>query len=176
MGDLIDAMLALAQISRSNLRWEQVDLSAQAEALLAGYRERAPDRPTRFYVKPGMVVLGDSRLLSIVLDNLLGNAWKFSAAIACTEISFDCELVVNETSGQETVFAVRDKGAGFDMAYADKLFGVFQRLHSASEFSGTGIGLTTVQRIILRHGGRVWGESEPGKGAAFYFTLGDRKL
>ena len=176
MGDLIDAMLALAQISRSNLRWEQVDLSAQAEALLAGYRERAPDRPTRFYVKPGMVVLGDSRLLNIVLDNLLGNAWKFSAATACTEISFDCEVGVNETSGKETVFAVRDKGAGFDMAYADKLFGVFQRLHSSSEFSGTGIGLTTVQRIILRHGGRVWGESAPGKGANFYFTLGDRKL
>ena len=176
MGNLIDAMLALAQISRSDLRWEQVDLSAQAEALLAGYKERMPDRPTRLYVKPGMVILGDSRLLNIVLDNLLGNAWKFSAAKDCTDISFDCEVVASEVVGAETVFAVRDKGAGFDMAYSDQLFGAFQRLHSPSEFTGTGIGLTTVQRIILRHGGRVWGESEPGKGAAFYFTLGDRKL
>ena len=176
MGDLIDAMLALAQISRSKLRWEQVDLSALAEALLAGYRERAPDRPTRICVKPAMVMMGDSRLLNIVLDNLLGNAWKFSATAPCTEISFDCKVVVNEAGGKETVFAVRDKGAGFDMAYADKLFGVFQRLHSPAEFAGTGIGLTTVQRIILRHGGRVWAESAPGEGAAFYFTLGDTTL
>lgn len=176
MGDLIDAMLALAQISRSNLRWEQVDLSAQAEALLADHKERVPERPTRIYVKPGMVMMGDSRLLNIVLDNLLGNAWKFSAAAPCTEISFDCKVMVNEAGEKETVFAVRDKGAGFDMAYADKLFGVFQRLHSPSEFAGTGIGLTTVQRVILRHGGRVWGESEPGKGASFYFTLGDARL
>ncbi len=176
MGGLIDAMLALAQISRSQVRWEQVDLSAQAEALLAGYQERAPGRPTRIDVKPGMVMMGDSRLLNIVLDNLLGNAWKFSAAAPCTDISFDCKLVVNEAGAKETVFAVRDKGAGFDMAYADKLFGVFQRLHTASEFTGTGIGLTTVQRVILRHGGRVWAESEPGKGATFYFTLGDASL
>lgn len=176
MGDLIDAMLALAQISRSKLRWEQVDLSALAEALLAGYRERAPDRPTRICVKPAMVMMGDSRLLNIVLDNLLGNAWKFSATAPCTEITFDCKVVVNEARAKETVFAVRDKGAGFDMAYADKLFGVFQRLHSPAEFAGTGIGLTTVQRIILRHGGRVWAESAPGEGATFYFTLGDTTL
>lgn len=175
MGDLIDAMLALAHISRASLRWEQVDLSAQAEALLAGYSEREPDRLTHLYVQPGMVMLGDSRLLNMVLDNLLGNAWKFSAAKECTAISFDCKVQWQDNI-RETVFAVRDKGAGFDMAYADKLFGVFQRLHSPSEFTGTGIGLTTVQRIILRHGGRVWGESTPGEGAVFYFTLGDTKL
>jgi len=172
MGELIDAMLTLAQVSRSNLRWERVDLSAMAGALLAGYREREPDRAARLHVEPGVQGQGDPRLLKQVLDNLLGNAWKFSAKQDCTEISFGRET----GDDGETVYFVRDQGAGFDMAYVEKLFGAFQRLHSLSEFAGTGIGLATVQRIIARHGGRVWAESQPGQGATFYFTLGSETL
>ena len=172
MGDLIDAMLSLAQISRSTLRWESADLSAMATGLLNTYQEREPDRRVQLRVEPGLVAQGDPRLLQQVLDNLLGNAWKFSAGQAHTEITFSHEV---HDSG-ERVYVVRDNGAGFDMAYAEKLFGAFQRLHSPSEFAGSGIGLTTVQRIILRHGGRVWGQSAPGRGATFYFTLGTVKL
>lgn len=168
MGELIDAMLTLAQVSRSSLRWERVDLSALAEALLAGYRERDPGRDARLHVEPGVTGPGDPRLLKQVLDNLLGNAWKFSAKQACTEISFGRET----GEAGETVYFVRDQGAGFDMVYAEKLFGAFQRLHTPSEFAGTGVGLATVQRIIARHGGKVWAKSEPGHGATFYFTLG----
>ncbi|MGH6638128.1 MAG: PAS domain S-box protein, partial [Polaromonas sp.] len=168
MGELIDAMLSLAQVSRSSLHWEQVDLSALAEALLNSHQEREPGRATRLQVEPGLHAQGDARLLHQVLDNLLGNAWKFSTGQARTEITVGHE----QGSAGETVYFVRDNGAGFDMACAEKLFGAFQRLHSQSEFPGTGIGLATVQRIIARHGGRVWGESAPGRGATFYFTLG----
>jgi PAS domain S-box-containing protein len=168
MGELIDAMLTLAQVSRSSLRWERVDLSAVAEALLAGYREREPGRAVRLHVEPGVTGQGDPRLLKQVLDNLLGNAWKFSAKQECTEISFGREVGADG----ETVFFVRDQGAGFDMAYVEKLFGAFQRLHALSEFAGTGVGLATVQRIIARHGGKVWAQSQLGEGATFYFTLG----
>ncbi len=169
MGELIDAMLTLAQVSRSSLRWEPVDLSALATAVLNGWCEREPARPVRIEVEPGLKGQGDSRLLKQVLDNLLGNAWKFSAKQPLTDITFGHE--VNEAG--ETVYFVRDKGAGFDMAYAEKLFGAFQRLHSLSEFTGTGIGLATVQRIVARHGGRVWAQSSLGQGATFYFTLGE---
>ncbi|MCY1163264.1 MAG: PAS domain S-box protein [Pseudomonadota bacterium] len=172
MGDLIDAMLSLAQISRAPLQWEPADLSAMATALLSGYQEREPGRQVRVQVEPGLVVQGDPRLLKQVLGNLLGNAWKFSAGTEHTEIAFGHEI----NAAGETIYFVRDNGAGFDMAYAEKLFDAFQRLHSPSEFPGTGIGLTTVQRIILRHGGRVWGESALGKGATFYFTLGAVKF
>ncbi|WP_255368656.1 PAS domain S-box protein [Polaromonas sp. OV174] len=172
MDGLIEAMLSLAQVSRSKLRWEPVDLSALAQALLSRYQEREPGRLTRLQVQAGVLAQGDSRLLNQVLDNLLSNAWKFSAYQACTEISWGCET----GSAGEAVYFVRDKGAGFDMAHAEKLFGVFQRLHAGAEFSGTGIGLATVQRIIERHGGRIWGESVLGQGATFYFTLGTRRL
>ncbi len=172
MGELIDAMLTLAQVSRSSLRWERVDLSALAQALLAGYREREPDRAARLHVEPGLAGQGDPRLLKQVLDNLLGNAWKFSARRECTDITFGHET----GKAGETVYFVRDQGAGFDMAYVEKLFGAFQRLHSLSEFAGTGIGLATVHRIIARHGGKVWAESQPGQGATFYFTLGSETL
>ena len=172
MGDLIDAMLALAQVSRSTLRWEPADLSAMAANLLAGYEERDPNRRTALAVQPGMVASGDPRLLNQVLDNLLRNAWKFSAGQPITDVTFGCIAA----EGNTLVYFVRDKGAGFDMEYYEKLFGPFQRLHSPSEFAGTGIGLTTVQRIIQRHGGRVWAEAAPGKGATFYFTLGAAKL
>jgi PAS domain S-box-containing protein len=172
MGELIDAMLTLAQVSRSSLRWEPVDLSALATAVLDGWREREPTRKARIQVEPGLKGQGDPRLLKQVLDNLLGNAWKFSAKQPVTDIAFGHE--VNEAG--ETAYFVRDKGAGFDMAYAEKLFGAFQRLHSLSEFAGTGIGLATVQRIVARHGGRVWAQSAPGQGATFYFTLGEKTL
>ncbi len=171
MGELIDVMLSLAQVSRKTLRWESVDLSALAESLLSRYQKQDPDRTTRVHIEPGLQVLGDPQLLRQVLDNLLGNAWKFCAGRSCTEITFG-----RETDGLETVYFVRDNGVGFDMAYADKLFGTFERLHSPSEFAGTGIGLTTVQRIVLRHGGRVWGQAAPDQGATFYFTLGSARL
>ncbi len=168
MGELIDAMLALAQVSRSTLRWEQVDLSALANEVLEGFQEHAPRAGTVLQVAPGLVANGDPRLLKQVLDNLLGNAWKFSAKKPHTEITFGQDI----NADGEKVFFVRDNGAGFDMAYYEKLFGPFQRLHGASEFEGTGIGLATVQRIVARHGGRVWAEAAIGQGAAFYFTLG----
>jgi PAS domain S-box-containing protein len=168
MGELIDAMLSLAQVSRSCLLWAPVDLSAQAEALLLGFQEREPGRVAQLQVEPGLLAQGDARLLRQVLDNLLGNAWKFTAGQACTCIT------LGQQTGRtgETVYFVRDNGAGFDMAYAEKLFGAFQRLHTQTEFAGTGIGLATVQRIIARHGGRIWADSVQDQGATFYFTLG----
>ncbi len=170
MGELIDALLALAQVSRSSLRSEPVDLSALAGALLAGFQEREPARAVRLRVDEGLKAWGDARLLRQVLDNLLANAWKFTGAKACTEITVGSE----KGGAGEIVYFVRDNGAGFDMAYVEKLFGAFQRLHSQAEFAGTGIGLATVQRIIARHEGRVWADSAPGQGATFYFTLGAR--
>ncbi len=168
MGELIDALLSLAQVSRSQIAWGTVDLSTMAHAVLAGYCEREPLRPAAITITPGLQVMGDPRLLQQVMDNLLGNAWKFSSQSAQTRISFACST----GSAGEAVYTVRDNGAGFDMAYADKLFGAFQRLHTAAEFAGTGIGLATVHRIVTRHGGRIWAESLPGEGASFHFTLG----
>jgi light-regulated signal transduction histidine kinase (bacteriophytochrome) len=167
MGELIDALLSLAQVSRSHLAWDSVDLSAMAHAVLDGHCEREPARLVAITITPGLQVTGDHRLMQQVLDNLLGNAWKFSSHAAQTSISFGCS-----TATGEAVYTVQDNGAGFDMAYADKLFGAFQRLHTTAEFAGTGIGLATVHRIITRHGGQVWAESSPGNGASFHFTLG----
>ena len=169
MGELIDALLSLAQVSRASLHWDSVDLSAMAETVLNGYWERDPERVTQLDIQPGLLGQGDPLLLRQVLDNLLGNAWKFSGQQPQTHIAFGRE---SGPDGQ-IVYTVRDQGVGFDMAYSEKLFGAFQRLHSVSEFSGTGIGLATVHRIITLHGGRVWAESTPGQGATFYFTLGD---
>ena len=168
MGELIDAMLALAQVSRSRLVWERVDLSAKAEALLLDFQEKEPGRAVRLHVEPSLLAEGDPRLLGQVLYNLLANAWKFCSGTDCTCITLGRQLA----GGAEPVYFVRDNGAGFDMAYAPKLFGAFQRLHTEAQFGGTGIGLATVQRIIARHNGRVWAESAPGEGATFYFTLG----
>jgi len=169
MGELIDAMLMLSSLTRAKLRHEAVDLSAIALGLTAAYQEAAPARRVQVEVQPGIQAVGDPRLLRQVLDNLLGNAWKFSAVQPQARIAFR-----QEVNGQgETVYEVRDNGAGFDMAQADKLFHAFHRLHAAEEFAGTGIGLATVQRIIARHGGRVWAESAPGQGASFRFTLGN---
>ncbi len=168
MGELIDALLSLARLARAPLRHDRVDLSALANEVLTNCRERDPARVLEAQVQPGLIATGDQRLLRQVLDNLLGNAWKFSAGEPVTRIEFGSQTDANG----DVVYAVRDNGAGFNMAYAQKLFGPFQRLHSPSEFEGTGIGLAFVQRIILRHGGRIWGESAPGKGATFRFTLG----
>ncbi len=169
MGELIDALLSLARVSRTSLRWDKVDLSALAKSVLDGYREREPGRTAQFDIEPELMAQGDPRLLQQVLDNLLGNAWKFSRRQPQTHIVFRRE----RGADGEAVYAVQDQGAGFDMAYSDKLFGAFERLHSVAEFAGTGIGLATVQRIVTRHGGRVWAESAPGHGATFYFTLGE---
>lgn len=168
MSELIDALLKLAQLSRTSLHWDSVDLSTMAQTILNGYQEREPGRVAQLDIQPGLVAQGDPQLLRQVVENLLGNAWKFCRQQTPTRIAFRRE------SGPdgEAVYAVQDNGAGFDMAYSDKLFGAFQRLHTMAEFTGSGIGLATVQRIIARHGGRVWGESSPGHGATFRFTLG----
>ena len=168
MTDLIESMLSLAQITRTPLRWESVDLSVIADTVLNGYREREPARPVRIEIQPGLRVQGDPRLLRQVMENLMGNAWKFSARQPETQISFSSKI---DRHG-EHVYSLQDNGAGFDMAQYDKLFGAFQRLHSVEMFAGTGIGLVTVHRIVARHGGRVWADSVLGEGARFSFTLG----
>jgi light-regulated signal transduction histidine kinase (bacteriophytochrome) len=166
MGLLIDDLLNLSRITRSDMRREQVDLSALAQTIIDGLRVAEPSREVEVSISPGLIAEADSRLLQVALENLLGNAWKFTEKEARARIEFAAER------GEDgTVFFVRDNGAGFDMKYADKLFGAFQRLHSTSEFKGTGIGLATVQRIIRRHGGRVWAEGAVEGGATFYFTL-----
>lgn len=166
MAQLIDDMLELSRITRSELRRETVDLSAMAREIAEELRKSRPDRRVEFVVAPGIVVDGDPKLLRLLLGNLLGNAWKFTGKHETARIEFGRQ----EQEGG-TVFFVRDNGAGFDPAYAGKLFGAFQRLHSAAEFEGTGVGLATVQRIVHRHGGRIWAEGEVEKGAAFFFTL-----
>jgi PAS domain S-box-containing protein len=166
MGQLIDDLLNLSRTARREMRQEPVDLSAQARLMSEALQEQTPERKAEIFVQPGLVVRGDSQLLQSALQNLLSNAWKFTANKDVTRIEFGAM----ERDG-DTIYFVRDNGAGFDMAYAGKLFGAFQRLHDAHEFPGTGIGLATVQRIVHRHGGRIWAEGEPGKGAAFYFTL-----
>ena len=166
MGHLIDDMLKLSRVTRIKIQGRKVDLSVLAETITAELQQRQPERRVQFVITSGLTANGDKRLLEIALENLLENAWKFTGKHTRARIEFGC----NETNGKSTYF-VRDDGVGFDMAYADKLFGAFQRLHSAAEFEGTGIGLATVQRIIHRHGGEVWGEGAVEKGAAFYFTL-----
>jgi light-regulated signal transduction histidine kinase (bacteriophytochrome) len=168
MAQMIDDVLQLAQVTRREILHESVSLSELARETIGKLQAGEPDRSVRVNIEEGLSGYGDRRLLKIMLDNLLGNAWKFTSKQPAAEITFGRE----EKAG-EPVFFVRDNGAGFDPAYADKLFGVFQRLHSTNEFEGTGIGLATVQRIINRHGGRVWAEAEVKRGAVFYFTLPD---
>lgn len=166
MGTLIDDLLKLSRVTRTELKREQVDMSALANEIVADLCKQAPDRTVQFTIAPNLLAQGDKGLLRIVLDNLLGNAWKFTGS------RVDAQIVLERAAGPGMpTYIVSDNGAGFDMAYADKLFGVFQRLHDTSEFPGTGIGLATVQRIIHKHGGRIWAESEVGKGTRFYFTL-----
>ena len=167
MSQLIDDVLHLSRVTRADLRDQEVDLSAVATLILTRLQESESSRTVEVKVRPGVMVTGDGQLLRIALENLLENAWKFTAREAQPRIEFG----VTNASGEPAYF-VRDNGAGFDMAYVDRLFGPFQRLHPQGEFPGSGIGLATVQRIIHRHGGRVWAEGLVGQGATFQFTLG----
>jgi len=176
MALLIDDILKLSRVSRLEMKREQVNLSALADDIIAHLRERTPDRHVDCMVQTGLTVRGDENLLRILLENLLENAWKYTAREDQPEIAFvRADPDISHPPGLEhsaPVFCIRDNGVGFDMAYSDKLFGPFQRLHAEHDFPGTGIGLATVQRIINRHGGHVWAESVPGNGAQFYFTFG----
>jgi signal transduction histidine kinase len=166
MGHLIEDLLQLSRLSRRDIVRTELDLTAMATEVVEELRAGASGRSVVFQIEPGLRASGDPTLLRAVLDNLLGNAFKFTSTTPGARIEFGRTLV----EGQPAFF-VRDNGVGFDMQYANKLFGAFQRLHGAGEFEGTGIGLATVQRIILRHGGRIWPESVVGQGATFYFTL-----
>ena len=167
MSELIDALLSLTTSSHDTLQFGLVNLTAIARRTAHECRERDPDRQTQIHIQNGMQAHGDPRLLSVVIQNLLGNAWKFTSRRALAQIEIGSEA--GETG--ETVYFVKDNGAGFDMAHAEKLFGTFARLHSHADFLGTGIGLATVKRVIERHGGRVWAEGKTDAGATFYFTL-----
>ena len=164
---LIDAMLALTRITRRDIRVERVDLGALAQSVADALREAEPERQASILLPAEeLEARGDRELLRVVLENLLGNAWKFTSRQPQAQIEFG----VTQVNGERAYF-VRDDGAGFDMAYADKLFGAFERLHRQDEFPGTGIGLATVERIVRRHGGRVWAEGAVNQGATFFFTL-----
>jgi len=167
MSDLIDGLLKLSRSTRGEMALERADLSAMAAIVKEELRKTEPERRVDVHIAPDVEAFADPRLLRVVMENLLGNAWKYTgrAAEACIEFG------VEEREGK-TVYFVRDNGAGFDMTYADKLFLPFHRLHKTSEFQGIGIGLATVERIIRRHGGRIWAQAAAGEGATFYFTLG----
>jgi two-component system, sensor histidine kinase and response regulator len=167
MSQLIDDVLYLSRVTRADLREQEVDLSGLAQLILTRLQESEPDRKVEVKIRPGVVVTGDGQLLRIALENLFENAWKFTSKQAESRIEFG----VTQASGEPTYF-VRDNGAGFNMTYVDRLFGPFQRLHAHGDFPGSGIGLATVQRIIHRHGGRVWAEGLVDQGATFQFTLG----
>ncbi|MBV1786668.1 PAS domain S-box protein [Marinobacterium sp. D7] len=166
MGRLIDDMLNLSRVSRMELVRRPLNLSELATEILANLQSAEPQRQVRIDIDQDLLAYGDTRLLQVALENLLGNAWKYTAKQETSEIRFG----QMEIDGQPSFF-VSDNGAGFDMKYADRLFTPFQRLHDSREFPGTGVGLATVQRVIRRHGGHIWAESEPGKGSIFYFTL-----
>jgi PAS domain S-box-containing protein len=167
MGTLIEGLLTLAHLSREQLKSEKVDLSAVARRIEQDCREREPEREAQVHIQDGLSAHGDPRLLSAVFQNLLANAWKFTSRQLLARIDVGSQLGADG----DTIFFVKDNGAGFDMAFAHKLFGTFERLHSPGDFPGTGIGLATVKRVIERHGGRVWAESKLNEGATFYFTL-----
>lgn len=171
MARLIDDLLALSRVSRRELVMTHVDLSAMAKQIIAELQEQSPERQINVAVEPGLHVRGDAQLLHVVLANLIGNAWKYTSKKPNPHIELACTLHDNEPPQ----YCIRDNGAGFDMQYAGKLFQPFQRLHSAEEFSGTGIGLATAARIVQRHGGRIWAEGQPGLGAIICFTLTDNE-
>jgi signal transduction histidine kinase len=166
MSALIDDLLNLSRVTRAPLRKEPIDLTELARGVVAELRRREPVREVSVEIAEGLKARGDAHLVTIVFENLLGNAWKFTAK------RLDARIAIGQAKeADETVFYARDNGAGFDMAYADKLFGAFQRLHTQGDYEGTGIGLATVHRVVSKHGGRIWAESAPGQGATFYFTL-----
>ena len=165
MNNMIDALLALSRLSSQPLAHEPVNLSQLAGFVADDLRREWPAREVTFEVASDMLVVGDPTLLRMVLENLLGNAWKYTSHSASPRITFERSL------GEPDTYTVSDNGAGFDMRFSDRLFDVFQRLHSASEFPGTGVGLASVRRIIRRHGGEIWAEAEVDRGARFHFTL-----
>lgn len=166
MAQLIDDLLSLSRVTRSEMARQRVDLSRMVRSIAEELQKAQAEREVEFVIAEGIIVNGDAHLLRIALENLLGNAWKFTGKSPQARIEFGM-------TGHEDkpAYFVRDNGAGFDMAYVNKLFGVFQRLHSSTEFPGTGIGLAIVQHIIHRHGGRVWAEGKVGEGATFFFTI-----
>lgn len=166
MNLMIDALLTLARLSQQPLARQRVNLSQLAGYVVDDLRRSAPDRAAEFDIEPGLAAWGDPTLLRLVLENLLGNAWKYTGRCTQAQVSMRAQ-----PHGEQTAFVVRDNGAGFDMRSAERLFGLFQRLHSASDFPGHGVGLASVRRIVQRHGGEIWAEAEPGRGAAFFFTL-----
>jgi light-regulated signal transduction histidine kinase (bacteriophytochrome) len=166
MGRLIEDLLKLSKVGRSDFIGREVDLASIARACLARLQNADPDRLVEVIMPDSLWVTGDAALLEVALDNLLGNAWKFTRKTGGARIELSVEM-----QDRRRVFAIRDNGAGFDMAQAGKLFNVFTRLHAAHDFEGTGIGLATVLRVVRRHGGRIWAEGKPGQGATFFFTL-----
>jgi len=174
MGQLIDDLLSLSRATRSEFCHERTDLSATAAEIVAELEEGEPSRHAEVRIADGLVAHGDPKLLRVCLYNLLGNAWKFTAGRQPTSIEVGSLPAGKPSDAEEgRIYFVRDNGIGFDMSYASNLFKPFRRLHSREDFPGTGIGLATVQRIIHRHGGRVWAESEPERGTTVYFTLGE---
>ncbi len=177
MNHMIDALIALSRLSTQPLSRQRVPLSELAAQILDDLRRQAPERVVQASIEPNLVVQGDPTLLYSVLENLLGNAWKYSARRSVAQIEFGCTTLreirpLKPGEVDRPVYYLRDNGAGFDMRFADRLFGAFQRLHSASEFSGTGVGLASVRRIVRRHGGEIWAQSAVDQGSCFFFTLG----
>lgn len=172
MGNLIDALLTLSRVTRSSIRMEAVNLSRIASRIATDLQHGHPERRVEFEIAPELWVYGDAHLLQVVLENLLSNAWKFTSKQPQSKI----EVGTMQQEGGIPTYFVRDHGAGFDMVYVDKLFSPFQRLHGMQDFPGNGIGLATVQRIVHRHGGRVWAEGEVERGATFYFTLAEAEV
>jgi len=166
MGQLIDDLLNLSRLTRGDLNYEAVNLTTLAQTIAENLEETQPERQVEFVIHQGLVANGDARLLRALLENLFGNAWKFTSKHPSARIEFGVSQ-----HGDKPAYFVRDDGTGFDMTYADKLFGAFQRLHAPSEFPGTGIGLATVKRIVHRHGGSIWAEGAVEQGATFYFSL-----
>ena len=171
MNRMIDALLALSRLSTLTIAQVPVDLSLLAADVVDELRRQSPERDVEVEIEPGLGTTGDPTLLRLVLENLIGNAWKYTGNVSPARIGFARFEGRGDGRSAGPAFTVRDNGAGFDMRYARRLFGVFQRLHSASEFPGTGVGLASVRRIVQRHGGEVWAEAEPDHGARFHFTL-----
>jgi light-regulated signal transduction histidine kinase (bacteriophytochrome) len=166
MGILIDDLLNLSRVTRTEMRLENADLGAIVRSIAAELQNAQPERRVEFRIEEGLQTMIDPHLLRIALENLIGNAWKFSSKCESARIEFG-----RTNCDGSPAYYVRDNGAGFDQAYAERLFGAFQRLHDSADFPGSGVGLATVQRIIHRHGGRIWAEGAVGKGSTFYFTL-----
>jgi light-regulated signal transduction histidine kinase (bacteriophytochrome) len=166
MGELIDDLLNLAHVTRAEIHRESIELSRLANDVAQEIRSSEPQRTVALKIAEGLQADGDTRLVRVALQNLIGNAWKFTSKRERAEIEFG-----EKSANGDRAYFVRDNGAGFDPSYASRLFGPFQRLHAATEFPGTGIGLATVQRIVHRHGGAVWAEGLVNRGATIYFTL-----